>query len=107
MVHIVTEEVDGGPVLSYCRFSTHGSDLDGLWNALAGRSGSEVKQEEGEDNELFAALRQDGLIRERPLVVETLKAIARGEISLQNAAANGPVDLTEQVEASISKTGVH
>lgn len=104
MVHIVTEEVDGGPVLAYCRFSTHGPELDGLWNALDGKSAAQIKEEEGEDNALFTALRHKGLLRERPLVVETLKAIARGEISVEDAAATGPVDLTEQVEASLVRT---
>ena len=101
MVHIVTEEVDGGPVLSYCRFSTSGQEFDALWGAINGKSVSQVKEDEGEENALFTALRQQGLVRERPLVVETLKAIARGDISLENAAAEKPVDLTDQVEASL------
>ena len=101
MVHIVTEEVDGGPVLAYCRFGTRGSELDKFWSGVDGRSVEEIKSDEGEDNALFAALRQQGLVRERPLVVETLKAIARGDISLDNAASSGPVDLTEQVEANL------
>lgn len=101
MVHIVTEEVDGGPVLSYCRFSTQGSELDTLWTEANGKSVSQIKDTEGEDNALFTALRQKGLARERPLVVETLKAIAQGKISIDNTAASVPADLTEQVEAGL------
>ena len=100
MVHIVTEEVDGGPVLSYCRFSTRGKELDPLWRALAGRSVADLKEAE-QENPLFMRLRELGLARERPLIVETLKAIATGRISIQEAANAGPFDLTDAVEGSL------
>lgn len=104
MVHIVTEEVDGGPVLSFCRFSTRGSGLDRLWEQVAGRSVTRVKEEEGEQNALFTKLRQMGLLRERPLIVETLKAISLGEISLGNASVAEPLDLTERVEGDLVRS---
>ena len=102
MVHIVTEEVDGGPVLSYCRFNTRGSGIDPLWDAIAGRSLSEIKEADGEDNALFVKLREMGLLRERPLVVQTLKAVSDGRIHLDEVADKGPVDLTDAVESSLS-----
>jgi phosphoribosylglycinamide formyltransferase-1 len=102
MVHIVTEEVDGGPVLSYCRFSTRGTDLDPLWETVTGRTLIEIKEADGEDNALFIKLREMGLVRERPLVAQTLKAVADGRINLDEVAANGPVDLTDAVESSLS-----
>ena len=104
MVHIVTEEVDGGPVLSYCRFSTHGPGLDPLWDNVSERTLAEIKEADGEDNALFLRLREMGLVRERPLVVETLKAVSDGRINLEEVAAKGPVDLTDAVESILSVT---
>ena len=50
--------------------------------------------------------REAGVMRERPLVVETLKAVANGEIDL-NAIAAGthscPVDMTEAVEVAVAQ----
>jgi hypothetical protein len=37
------------------------------------------------------------------MLLETLKAIANGQISPFNTAMEGPIDLTEQVEAAIKK----
>ena len=68
---------------------------------MAGQSVAELKTGAGEDLGLFTKLRQQGLLRERPLVVETLKAIAAGKISLENAEAASPLDLTEQVESRL------
>ena len=102
MVHIVTEEVDGGPVLSYCRFSTRSKATDSLWQDVEGRSVEELKEAEGEEQPLFVRLREMGLARERPLIVETLKAIAARQIDLEDVAKAGPIDLTDAVEASIA-----
>ena len=81
-VHIVTEDVDEGPVLSYCRFSTHDAELDPLWDTANGRAVDQIKEADGEQFPLFAGLRQKGLVRERPLLVETLKALADGRIEV-------------------------
>jgi folate-dependent phosphoribosylglycinamide formyltransferase PurN len=102
MVHIVTEEVDGGPVLSYCRFSARGPGMDRLWREASNRPAADLRKEHGEEFPLFKRLREMGLVRERPLVVETLKAIAKGQIKLEKAAARGPVDLTGAVEAKLA-----
>ncbi len=101
MVHIVTEEVDGGPVLSYCRFGTRGSGLDSLWRGVAGQDVEQLKADADESHPLFVKLREMGLIRERPLVVETLKAISDGRISLDAAAQTDAIDLTSEVEARL------
>ncbi|MDA1297415.1 MAG: formyltransferase family protein [Chloroflexi bacterium] len=102
MVHIVTEEVDGGPVLSYCRFSTRNPELDPMWLAIEGQSVDDLKEADGQEHPLFVRLREMGLMRERPLIVETLKAIASGRISVEDAAKTGPIDLTDAVESSLS-----
>lgn len=101
MVHIVTEEVDGGPVLSFCQFSARDAELESQWAELAGQSIDELKAGAGENHELFVRLREMGLVRERPLVVETLKAIATGRISLEDAENAAPIDLTDEVEAKL------
>ena len=108
MVHVVTEEVDGGPVLSFCRFGIRGPDMVPHWQAAGDRDVTDLKGTEGEALPLFQAIRQSGLVRERPLLVETLKAIAGGEIDVANAREHGAVDLTDQVElaaAAIAAAG--
>jgi folate-dependent phosphoribosylglycinamide formyltransferase PurN len=101
MVHIVTEEVDGGPVLAICRFPLAGSEWDALWREVGESTSPELKDGSGEDLPLFKAVREKGLVRERPLIVESLRAIADGRIDLELAADRGPVDLTDAVEAAL------
>jgi folate-dependent phosphoribosylglycinamide formyltransferase PurN len=101
MVHVVTEEVDGGPRLSYCRFSLRGPHFDPLWDEVDGRAIAELKENPGEELPLFAEIRQMGLLRERPLTVETLKAIASGRIDLSDTSSLVPLDLTDAVEADL------
>ena len=101
MMNIATKEVDAGPVLSYCRYPITGVDLDWMWFRAREESAAAIKEREGERNPLFMALRELGLPRERPLLVETLKAITGGEINPNNPAAT-PLDLTLQVEMALT-----
>jgi hypothetical protein len=103
MMHSLTPEVDAGPVLGYSRYPIVGDELDWMWFRIRGRSIEEMKEKEGETLPLFKAIRALGLVRERPMLLETLKAIANGQISPFNTAMEGPIDLTEQVEAAIKK----
>ena len=92
-IHLATEDLDRGPVLTYYSFSLHGpllgSDFDELWRQIEGRSVGDLKATEGEDLPLFQFIRQEGLRRERPLLLSTLKAFAEGEIRLEGRR---PVD---------------
>ncbi|MCS7230951.1 MAG: formyltransferase family protein [Elusimicrobiota bacterium] len=58
MIHIVTEDLDRGPVLTYCRF--------------------EIKDYD------FTKIRQQGVKYELPLVKKTLYLLSEGELSIYN-----------------------
>ena len=50
----------------------------------------------GEKLPLFQKIRSESLLRERPLMIETLKAIQMGKISIENIEK--PINLTSLVE---------
>lgn len=58
MIHIVTEDLDRGPVLTYCRFSIQEYDFD--------------------------KIRQQGVQYELPMVKKTLQLLADGTIEISN-----------------------
>jgi phosphoribosylglycinamide formyltransferase-1 len=58
MMHLVTEQLDRGPVLTYASFSTQGLDADGV--------------------------RAAGVARELPLVLRTLQLLASGRIAVRH-----------------------
>jgi phosphoribosylglycinamide formyltransferase-1 len=104
MIHVSTEDVDEGPVLSTAKFSVRGAEFDAGREELemldvAGLNYEQVKQEKGEDLLLFQAIRAAGLLRERPLLVETLKAVASHRID--PTGAGHEVDLTLEVEQAV------
>jgi folate-dependent phosphoribosylglycinamide formyltransferase PurN len=104
MVHIVTEEVDGGPVLSYCRFGLQGAGMAGLWEETSNLPPARLEDGPGQELPLFREIRRLTLMRERPLVVETLKALAERRIDVSRAATGAAVDLTDVVEAAVAAT---
>ncbi len=111
MVHLVTEVLDGGPPLSYCRFPIHDAALAPLWDELD-RIGIEAARAVGESQPLFAEMRRRGVARERPLVVATLIALADGAIRIENGRPVGPggpiesgLDMSEEVEGLIKAWG--
>lgn len=100
MIHVSTEDVDEGPVLATAKFTVRGPEFDDQWQAIAGSDLEELKQEPGESLPLFQAIRQAGLLRERPLLIETLKAVASGRV---NPSGDSPiVDLSPEVEAAVA-----
>ncbi len=108
MMHLVTPELDSGPVVTYCTFPIVGGPFDRLWQELGSRSVAEIKREEGENNRLFQLIRQHGVARELPLIVATLKAFAQGKTKIENGVvldnAGKPIagyDLTEQVNRMV------
>lgn len=80
MMHLVTPELDKGPVVTYCTFPIRGEPFDKHWKEIEGYSVEQIKQEQGEERPLFKAIRQHGVIRELPLLIATVKAFSRGEI---------------------------
>ena len=106
MVHLVTEDVDEGPVLAYCSYPIRGPEFDPHWAAIEGVGPGSLKKDPGEDLPLFQAIREAGLLRERPLLVETLCAVADGRLDVEVAASAGivPADLTEVVERAVRRS---
>lgn len=101
MVHVSTTEVDAGPVLAYCRYPLTGGQLDRMWLRTRDRSMAEIREREGETNQLFKAIRENALRRERPMLAKTLIAIADGRIDPANPPVADPMDLTEVVAQSL------
>jgi folate-dependent phosphoribosylglycinamide formyltransferase PurN len=71
MMHLVTPELDRGPVISYCLFSIKGEPFAEYWR-------------KDNKNMLFRLIRQHELAREFPLITLTLKSLSRGEVSIKN-----------------------
>ena len=113
MMHLVTPELDGGPVVAYCTFPIRGRPFDRYWREIQGKSLAEIKKTQGENNPLFRLIRQHGLAREFPLIIATIKAFSRGKIKVAENkrvvdADNQPImgyDMTDEIDKLI-KQGV-
>jgi folate-dependent phosphoribosylglycinamide formyltransferase PurN len=71
MMHLVTPELDRGPVVGYCIFPIRGKPFDPYW-------------QKGDKDMLFQLIRQHELAREFPLIISTLKALSQGEIRIRD-----------------------
>jgi folate-dependent phosphoribosylglycinamide formyltransferase PurN len=105
MMHMVTPELDKGPVVSYCKFPITGEQFDDYWQAVAGQTSAEIKLSQGEDNQLFKAIREQGLKREFPLILTTMASFSSGKVVINNGKvfdSNGNkidgYNLTEEIE---------
>lgn len=108
-IHLVTETLDEGPIVTYCTYPLRGATIDLLWRSLDQRTPAEIRATDGESSPLFQEIRRRGAAREVPLVVETLRAFADGRLRIEGArimAAGtkvvGGYDLTPEIEASLS-----
>lgn len=104
MIHRATPELDRGPLLSYCRFPIRGRAWDPLWAGWeqAVRAG---RSDRGSPPPLFHRIREEGVRREAPLLVETLRALADGRIRIDGGGVyqggerlEGGLCLSEEVE---------
>jgi phosphoribosylglycinamide formyltransferase-1 len=109
MMHLVTNQLDEGPPMAYCTFPIRGEGFDALWadleRKLMEKSTADIIEEEGEGNALFMEIRRQGVRREVPLMVYTLKALAEGRVRVTegkvlNAEGEevGSILLNDQVE---------
>lgn len=114
MMHLVIEELDKGPPITYGTFPIAGGQFDPLWDdmekKLQHKSLDEIARQEGEHNPLFAHIRKAGALREVPLVVQTVKAFAEGRICLKDRAIiaggrplAGPYCLNEDIERELAQ----
>lgn len=105
MMHLVTGELDQGPPVTYCTYDIRGSAFDPLWAEVEVRNPQQVRAEEGEANRLFREIRRQGVLRELPLVVATLRAFADGRVRFEGGRVVGadgrpmaPYDLTAEID---------
>jgi folate-dependent phosphoribosylglycinamide formyltransferase PurN len=84
MMHLVTPDLDKGPPVAYCTFPIRGKPFDTYWKEIKGQPTEEIKKKQGENNRLFKLIRQHELAREFPLIIMTLQALSRGEISIKD-----------------------
>jgi len=88
MIHRVTPELDAGPALTYCKFPIRGDGFDSLWERMEEKLKSknlfQIQKEEGEKELLFRAIREEQKKREIPLVLTTLRLLAKSKINLYN-----------------------
>jgi folate-dependent phosphoribosylglycinamide formyltransferase PurN len=103
LIHVVTPELDEGPVVAYCLFPIRGEDLNPLWAAAGGAPTSDL-----EDSLLSQRIRALGRRREPILLVETLKAAAAGvfqvrpsSLTAPDGSAFSPLDLSAKVEQAL------
>ena len=112
MIHLATDKLDRGPVVSYCTYSLHGPTLDVLWDGIGGARADELREDVAEEHPLFRTIRQAGVAREMPVVIATLQAFAQGRVRVEDhqvVDSRGDVlpaglDLTSEVEAVITQT---
>lgn len=95
MYHLVTADLDRGPALSYCRYAIPAGPAVPV-PPDAGRAELEALPR-------YAEIRALGVARERPLLVETLRAIQSGRLAVP---PERPLDLTGEVEAAVAARGV-
>jgi phosphoribosylglycinamide formyltransferase-1 len=114
MMHLVTPELDRGPAVTFCRFPIRGGVFDPLLEAFKEKKKQKglkaIQEEEGEREPLFSLIRQEGVKRELPLIVYTIKAFAEGEVKLKNFVLcdaqdrplPGPYDLSQKIERHLA-----
>ena len=100
MMNLVTGDVDRGPTVSFCRYSIQDDANHALWEEMPAAPSS---ISEAQATALYADIRARGIRRERPFLVETLRAIAERRLATPPST---PVDLTDRVEAMVSAEGV-
>jgi len=112
MMHLAIPELDEGPVVTYCKFPIKGGAFEEHWHEIQRLSLDEVRAAQGEDNPLFKLIRQNGVIREVPLVLSTIKAFSQGRVSIgpnrtilntEGTVING-YDMTAEIDDIVTKS---
>jgi len=84
MIHLATEELDRGPVVSYSAVPITGPAFDEGWQDLQGQDLEEVRETRGEGLPLFQRIRAAQYRREPYLILETLRAVADGKVIIRD-----------------------
>ena len=90
MIHLATEALDRGPVVSYCTVLLDTPDFSSHWSELAEQDVALVKETEGQDFPLFQLIRQAQYSQEPYLLFGTLRTVAEGRVSLEALRDQGP-----------------
>lgn len=105
MIHIVTEELDKGPPVTYFTFPIKGKDFEYLWREFKAEN-----LDEATNNQLFKRIRLDEAKREGPLLIETLKLMSEGEIDVvgrdvyyRGVKVEGGISLNRLVDGWLGK----
>lgn len=107
MLHLATEQVDRGPLLSYCTASIDGPDLAPYWQEIAGQNLPTLRAQHGENLPLFQQIRQAEYRREPYLLYETLRALAAGRVAIQNGQVSPTaLCLDAEIDAAMAVDGV-
>lgn len=111
MMHLVTPELDRGPVVSYVTFPIRGKCFDSLWKEIG--HASELSGKAIEGSSLFRAIREEGVKRELPLIIATLRAFGEGRIKIKDGqitdSTGRPIDgydLSAEIETTIANQAV-
>ena len=113
-MHIVTPDWDRGAALTYCEFPIRGKGYDELWDDLEERlkenTLDDIISKVGIELPLFKKIREDGAKRELPLIVETIRQFADGNVEIKDKRLyengrllEGPYDLSAQVDRAIGE----
>lgn len=103
-IHLVTPELDRGPAVAFCTFPIIGKRFDSLWKEI-GDERIEAIQESIYGKMLFTLIRENGVARELPMIVMTIKALADGKLQIEGQKTIGlhgdiinGYDLTQEIE---------
>ena len=106
----VTADLDRGPIVSYSTFQIAGETFDAAWKDVEGRRVEDIRSAEGESLPLFQKIRMAGMLRERPLVVATVRASAEGRANIRGGQVFNtgpmptvPIDLTREIEGLVPR----
>jgi phosphoribosylglycinamide formyltransferase-1 len=109
-MHLATTDLDMGPPVTYCTYPIRGPVFDELWRDVERRGVTSIRTEEGEENALFQEIRRQGVARELPLTVETLRAFADGRVRIRDKRvvdeqghAIAGRDLTPEIERIVAR----
>jgi folate-dependent phosphoribosylglycinamide formyltransferase PurN len=100
MMNVVTGDVDRGPAVSYCRYSIRDDRNEEMWRSFANVTTGDEAVAELQETPLYQDIRERGVDRERPFLVETLRAIAEGRLPIPPPT---PADLTHEVESALGR----
>ena len=108
-MHLVTPELDRGPVVTYCRYPLVSPTTAEGWRQARDAAPGSLQAGFGEALPLFQQIRALGVARELPLILATLGAFSDGRIEVLNGrpCGNGGtpiegIDLTREIEAALA-----